>query len=251
LLGNVALLRLCILTTAFLIPYYLGGVRGFRALQVGDSLIWIAAPQMLVCPLAALLLRRLDPRITAVTGLCLVIGSFMSIAWTLTPRWGTDQFLISQLVQAVGQSFALSGLVFLGVLNLRPQDALTFGASLQVARLFGGEIGSAFVATEARVREQHASNLLGQHIRIGDPLVQDRLLGFGHLLTRSGYQAKAAAGLLGNTVRTMATTQATIDTYAVCSIFAVFALISVVILLPTPPRTPASHIPFFKRNRAG
>ena len=251
LLSNVALLRLCILTTAYLVPYYLGGVRGYRALQVGDTLIWIAAPQLFVCLLAALFLRRMDPRITAVIGLCLVVYSFMSIAWTLTPRWGTDQFLISQLLQAVGQSFALSGLVFVGVLNMRPQDALTFGAALQVARLFGGEIGSAFVTTEARVREQHASNILGQHVRVGDPAVQDRLLGYGHLLARAGYQAKAAPGLLSNTVRTMATTQATIDTYAVCSLFALFALLSVVILLPNPPRTPASHVPFFKRNRAG
>jgi DHA2 family multidrug resistance protein len=251
LLGNVALLRLCILTTAYLIPYYLGGVRGYRALQVGDTLIWIAAPQLIICALAALMLRRLDPRITAVLGLCLVVSSFMSIAWTLTPGWGSDQFLVSQLMQAVGQSFALSGLVFIGVLNMKPQDALTFGASLQIARLFGGEIGSAFVSTEARLREQHASNVLGQHIRIGDPAVQERLAGFGHLLASSGHQAKAAPRFLANTVRTMATTQATIDTYAVCSVFAVFALLSVVVLLPNPPRTPASHIPLFKRNRAG
>ncbi len=35
LLLNIAILRLTILSTAYLIPYYLGGVRGFRALQGG------------------------------------------------------------------------------------------------------------------------------------------------------------------------------------------------------------------------
>ena len=49
----VAFLRLTILSTAYLIPQYLGAVRGFRALQVGQTLVWIAAPQLIICPLAA------------------------------------------------------------------------------------------------------------------------------------------------------------------------------------------------------
>ena len=167
LLLNIGILRLTILSTAFLIPYYLGSVRGFRALQVGDTLIWIAAPQLIICPLAALTLRRFDPRIAAGIGLCLVGFACMSVAYGLTPSWGSDQFLPSQLMQAVGQSFALSGIVFIGVLNLRLEDALTFGAMLQTARLFGGEVGTAFIATLARVREQRASNLIGQHVQTG------------------------------------------------------------------------------------
>lgn len=248
LLINIALLRLTILATAYLIPYYLGGVRGFRALQVGDTLIWIAAPQLIICPLAALLLRRVDPRITAFTGLTLVGAACLSVAYTLTPSWGSDQFMVSQLMQAVGQSFALSGIVFIGVLNLRPQDALTFGAMLQTARLFGGEVGTAFISTEARVREQHASNLLGQHVRAGDPAVQERLAGFGHFLALSGHSAGAAPGLLSQLVRSLATTQATIDCFAAVAVIAVIGLVIVAIILPPPPRTPASYVPLFHRQ---
>ncbi len=248
LLTNIALLRLSILATAYLIPYYLGGVRGFRALQVGDTLIWIAAPQLVICPLAALLLRRLDARITAIAGLSLVGIACMSVAYTLTPVWGSDQFLASQLMQALGQSFALSGIVFIGVLNLRLQEALTFGAMLQIARLFGGEVGTAFIATEARLREQHASNILGQHIRIGDSAVQERLARFGLLLARSGHSAHAAPGLLGNLVRLMATTQATIDCFAAVAAVAVIGLVIVAIVMPPPPRTPASYVPLFHRH---
>ena len=61
----IALLRLTILSTAYLIPLYLGAVRGFRALEVGQTLIWIAVPQLIICPLAGLLLRRIDPRLVA------------------------------------------------------------------------------------------------------------------------------------------------------------------------------------------
>jgi DHA2 family multidrug resistance protein len=249
LLLSISILRLTILSTAFLIPYYLGGVRGFRALQVGDTLIWIAAPQLIICPLAALLLRRFDARITAGLGLCMVGLACMIVAYGLTPSWGSDQFLPSQLMQALGQSFALSGIVFTGVLNLRLQDALTFGAMLQTARLFGGEVGTAFIATMARLREQRASNLIGQHLQRGAPDVQQQLQAYGHVLARGGHPAAAAPALLANFVRVAATTQSTIDSFVAVAGVAAFGLVVLLILLPPPPTSPASYVPIFRRKQ--
>jgi MFS transporter, DHA2 family, multidrug resistance protein len=245
----IALLRLTILSTAYLIPFYLGGVRGFRAMQVGDTLIWIAAPQLIICPFAAFMLRRSDPRIIASSGLCLVGLACMVVAYRITPLWGSEQFLPSQLMQAVGQSFALSGIVFTGVLNLRPQDALSFGAMLQIARLFGGEVGQAFVTTTARIREQRASNLIGLHLQRGDADVQHRLLTYGQIIARGGHPAAAAPALLGNVVRTMATTQATIDSFVAVAACALFGLVLLILVLPAPPRSAASHEPFFRRKQ--
>jgi DHA2 family multidrug resistance protein len=250
LLMMISILRLTILSTAFLIPYYLGGVRGFRALQVGDTLIWIAMPQLILCPLAALMLRRFDPRITAGLGLSMVGFACMSVAYALTPSWGSDQFLPSQIMQAVGQSFALSGIVFVGVLNLRLQDALTFGAMLQTARLFGGEVGTAFIATMARLREQRASNIIGQHVQRGTLETQHRLQVYGHVIARGGHPATAAPAVLANVVRVVATTQATIDSFVGVAVFALVGLVVLVIILPPPPRTPASYTPLFHRKPA-
>jgi MFS transporter, DHA2 family, multidrug resistance protein len=248
LLANISILRLTILATAYLIPYYLGGVRGFRALQIGDTLIWIAIPQLILCPLAGLVLRRFDARIAAIIGLSMIICACMSTAWTLTPLWGSDQFLLSQLIQAVGQSFTMTGTIFISVLNLRLKDALTFGAMMQFSRLFGGEAGSAFIATLARKREQHASNLLGLHVQKGDLNVQERLAGFGHLLAGGGHPPQAATGLLDDAVRVMATTQATIDGFVAISAVAFVGLVIMAILPPPPPRTPASYVPLFHRD---
>lgn len=251
LLLMIGLLRLTILSTAYLIPYFLGGVRGFRALQVGDTLIWIAVPQLIICPIAALMLRRLDPRFVASMGLCLIGIACMTVAYTLTPNWGSDQFLLSQLLQAVGQSCALSGIIFNGVLHLRPQDALSFGALLQIARLFGGEAGQAFVSTLARLREQRASNLIGQHLQIGDPAVHQRLAAYAQTIAHHGHPGSAAPLLLGAVVRTMATTLATIDSFVGVACCAGFGLFVMIVLLRPPPRTPASHRPLFRRKAAG
>lgn len=250
LLLNIAILRLSILATSYLIPYFLGAVRGFRALQIGDTLIWIAAPQLILCPLAAFMLRRSDARITAALGLAMVCAGCMSVAYGLTPVWGEQEFLPSQLMQAVGQSFALSGIIFFGILNLRPQDALTFGAMLQMTRLFGGEAGAAMVATVTQKREQRASNLIGQHIQRGAHDVVERLQHYAQIIVHSGHPPIAAPALLANAVRTAATTQATIDGFVVVAACAAFGLMVVMVLLPTPPQTPASHIPFFRRRPA-
>jgi DHA2 family multidrug resistance protein len=243
----VAFLRLTILATAYLIPLYLGAVRGFRALEVGQTTFWIAAPQLLLCPLAALMLRRTDPRLVASIGFVFISAACLMVGHTLTPLWGSDQFLPSQLLQAVGQSFALSGVLFFVVLHLRPQDALTFGALIQTARLMGGQVGQAFVVTLTRVRGQIASNMIGLHVRSGDGDVTHRLQLYAAATARAGDAASGSlrgASLLGSIVRGVATTQSVIDAFVTVGGLTALALLVLVVHRPAP-RGPASAPPLF------
>jgi MFS transporter, DHA2 family, multidrug resistance protein len=244
----IAFLRLTILATAYLIPLYLGSVRGFRALDVGQTLVWIAAPQFVLCPLAALMLRRTDARLVASIGFIFISIACLMVAYNLTPIWGSYQFLPSQLLQAAGQSFALSGVVFFGVLHLKPQDALTFGAMLQTARLLGGEIGTALVTTLARVRTQVASNLIGQHVQVGDPQVLQRVRAYGAVTTRVIDPTSAVSRgelVLSGLVRSAATTQAVIDCFVVIGVLTAIALLMVV-CRSAAPEGPASAMPLFR-----
>ncbi len=243
----IAFLRLTILSTAFAIPQFLQVVRGFRALEVGQTLVWIAAPQLVVCFTVGYLLRRADPRLIACIGFFCICFACLMVAYNLTPLWGTDQFLPSQLLQAVGQSFALSGTLFFAVLHLRPQDALTFGAATQTARLMGGEVGQAFITTFIRVRGQVASNLLGSHVQIGDGQVMQRLQAYAAATARAGDPSSAAArgaAVLGNVVRSAAATQGIIDGFIVLAVFTAVTLILLVTRKAAPPG-PASHISLF------
>ena len=244
---TVAFLRLTILSTAFVIPQFLQVVRGFRAIEVGETLIWIAAPQLLVCYMGGFLLRRLDSRLVASFGFICICIACLTVAHTLTPVWGSDQFLPTQLFQAVGQSLALSGVVFFGILHLRPQDALTFGAALQVSRLMGGELGTAFVTTFVRKRGQIASNLLGQHLQIGDPEVISRIQAYAGATARAGTAANAATrgeAVLNNVVHGLSITQAIIDSFVVISAATAVVLIIIVTRRAAPPH-PAGPTPLF------
>ena len=248
----IAFLRLTITSTAYLITLYLGVVRGYRDLEMGETLIWIAVPQLLFCPLAALMMRRSDPRLVASIGFIFVCVACLMVAYNLTPLWGSYQFLPSSLLQALGQSFALSGVTFLSVLNVRPQYALTFGALFQTARLMGGEIGSAFVATMARVREQVASNLIGQHVRVGDPHVIQRVREYGAMTTKVVDPVSAMTRgelVLGDIVRAAATTQAVIDVYVAVAVLTAVALL-IVVFRRRPPEGPAPAPPLFPVRHA-
>jgi DHA2 family multidrug resistance protein len=244
----IGFLRLTILSTAYLIPLYLGAVRGYRALEVGETLIWIAIPQLILCPLAALMLRRTDARLVACIGFIFISVACLMVAYGLTPTWGSDQFLPSSFLQAVGQSFALSGVVFFGILHLKPKDALTFGVVLQTARLMGGEMGTAFVTTFTRVRGQVASNLIGQHVQSGDAQVLQRIRAYGAATTRAldpGGAVSRGGLVLGNVVRAAATTQAVIDGFVAVGLLTALALLITVSRRP-PPEGPASAPPLFR-----
>jgi DHA2 family multidrug resistance protein len=253
LLVMVAFLRLTILSTSYTIPQFLQVVRGFRAIEVGESLVWIALPQLVVCLMAGYVLRRVDPRMVASVGYMLIMAACLMVAHGLTPVWGSDQFLSSSLLQALGQSFALSGTVFFAILHLRPQDALTFASAIQIARLMGGEIGTAFVVTFVRKRGQVASNLIGQHVQVGDVDVLNRIQGYAAVTARAGNPANAATrgeAVLSNVVHNLSITQAIIDTFVVIAVATALALLVVVTRRSAPPH-PAGHIPFFaQRNEA-
>ena len=254
LLLMIGLLRVTLLATSFLIPQYLQAVRGYRALEIGQTLIWIAAPQLLVCWVAAVLLRRLDARLVSALGFALVSLACLSVAGGLTPDWGSDQFLPSQLVQALGQSLALSGVMFFGVLHLRPDEALTFGAGIQTARVMGGEIGLSCLVTLTRVRAQAASNTLGQHVSPGDSPLLGRLAQYAGIVRHAdgdvGAAAKRAVGLLGNAVHTAAATQSVIDSFIVLGGVTALAVVLTVVH-KAAPLGPASHVPLFSRGRKG
>jgi DHA2 family multidrug resistance protein len=250
----IGALRSSILSTTFLVPQFLGAVRGFRSLDVGDALLWVGLPQLLLCPLSGFLLRFVDPRLNAALGLCCIGCACLMVAYGLTPLWGSEQFLPSQILQAIGQSMAFTGVVFNGVLNIKLDSALTFGAMLQTARLFGGEVGQAFTATFQRIREQRASNLIGLHLQAGADGVVDRLRAYGHVLARAAHldgNGAASASILGRAVRSAATTQSVMDSYVALAAVVLMGLVVLAALKAAPGAPPPlTHLLFGNRPRA-
>src|SRR5262249_20088834 len=136
-----------------------------------DVLNWIALPQFLLIPLVALALRRIDARLLLGIGFALIaVGSWMDTE--LTHDWASADFMSSQIVEALGLAIGITALVTFAVSNITPPQAAAIAATIQTARLFGIELGTAFIQTFVRVREQTYSNLIGQHVSAGSDVVE-------------------------------------------------------------------------------
>ena len=242
--GNIPLLavyisffRFIILSTSYLVPQYLITVQNYRALDVGGALIWIALPQFLLAPIIGTLLRFIDARITMALGFT-AIGCACFLAGQLTDNWATINFLPLSLLQAVGQTFALTSLTWFLVKHLHPQQVLTLGALLQTARLFGAELGSAFMQTFVRMREQLYSNLVGLHVVAGAQATNERLQDYANTVVERSVGSPAALGraaaLLASAVRKQSFVLAYIDSFMVLG-FAVIAALILMLLLRDPP----------------
>jgi DHA2 family multidrug resistance protein len=163
------------------------------------------------------------------------------MAGQLTHDWATYDFLPSQLLQAVGQSFALTSVVWFNLKHLELKEVLTFGAVLQTARLFGGELGSGFIQTFLRVREQMYSNLIGLHVVVGSQATQQRLQDYANAVNgRSNGSSEAdarAAALLAHSVNNQASVLSYIDGFMLLG-FAALGALCLMLLLKDPPAQP-------------
>jgi MFS transporter, DHA2 family, multidrug resistance protein len=242
--GNLPLLffyisffRFVSLSTSYIIPQYLTTVLNYRAIEIGGVLMLIALPQFVLSPIVATILRFVDARLTMACGFALVgVACFM--AGHLTGDWAGNDFLPSQIVQAIGQTLTLTSIVWFALQHLDASQIFTFGALLQTARLFGGELGSAFVQTFIRMREQIYSNLIGLHVIAGSNLTEQRLQDYARIVKDRSVgnpetNARATA-LLAQAVRDQANVLAYIDSFMVLG-FAVIGALLLMLLLRDPP----------------
>jgi DHA2 family multidrug resistance protein len=224
--------------TSFVVPDYLTRVQGLRSLQSGDVLNWIALPQIVLVPLVAWLLRHVDARLMLAVGLALIaVGSWMDTG--LTHDWANDDFLPSQLVEAVGLALGITSLIFFAIAHLTPAQAITGAGLVQTARLLGNEAGTAFIQTFVRIREQVDSNLTGLAVTTGDAATQRTTTELAQLFAdrASGVGDPTGQSLLAlaDMVRREAYVLAYIDTFWVVAWVLATSLVLLLFLTRPPP----------------
>jgi DHA2 family multidrug resistance protein len=242
--AGLILFRFSLLATIILVPQTLA-VHGFEANQIGPAVIWTALPQLLIACIAALiLLRGYDSRLMMAAGFtCIAAASLLNAQYTSV--WSAANFYRSELLMGVGQSFAFIGLVSTIVLQAifsgglsKPQDALTFSAFFHIIRLFGGQIGVAYMTHFMAVREQLHSNLLGLHVQGGNWLDDASI----HQLAAGLYDGSAglaaatgrAVGIIAGRLRLQAYTLTFIDGFHLVAWACVAALVLIALLRRAP-----------------
>jgi DHA2 family multidrug resistance protein len=245
LLGAVLIFfRFVMLATVVVIPSYLGSIKGYLPLQTGPVLLWVAVPQCIFGLLGMYLLRYIDARLMLTIGFALV-GVACLMDASLTAAWSGSNFWVPQLVLAIGYALsfnAMVGAIILEVINTgalsRPIDVLTFAGYFQTVRLFGGELGVAFMQHFLSAREQFHSNVLGLSVQLGESATTHRLLGLSAgMLSRSpglGAASGRAGEILSLQVKQQAFTLAITDSFLLVAWSIVCCLIVIAGMAPVP-----------------
>ena len=219
--------------SVYILPQYLGQVQRYNAEQIGDVLAWTGLPQLLLIPLVPVLMRRFDARHIASVGIALfAASSFMD--FTLSLDTAGDQFLIPNIVRAIGQALVLTPVSAVTTAGIAPGEAGAASGLSNMLRNLGGAVGTATLQTIITKREQFHSNIIGQSVTPYREEVRERLAGLTDYFLAHGVADAAAAQhqaivAIGGIVRRQALVMGFSDAFA--AIGTMLAIAAVVILL--------------------
>jgi DHA2 family multidrug resistance protein len=237
---SILVFRFVLLVVYVLIPGFLGNIQGYRALQTGQTLAWVALPQFLVVWLVALTIIHTNSRLVMAVGFT-VIASASWIFSRIDSSWAGASFQIVELTLTAGLACAYIGMVGSIVLQALEAGALksaaniaTFSGLMHFSRIFGGTAGVAILTHFISVREKFHSNMIGLHVQTGNWLTTERLqmLTGGLLPSSTGLGESQARGvaLLSEQIRAQAYTMAIADGFVLIA-WVVLGFLLVMLLL--------------------
>jgi DHA2 family multidrug resistance protein len=232
--------RFALLATVLIIPQSLS-VRGFDASHFAPAVMWTAVPDVVLAFIAAHLLNKgMDSRLLMAIGFAAIAFACVVNA-NFTSAWSAENYFRSELLMAVGQSFALIGLVSTIVLQAAfsggmasPFRVLTFSAFFHTVRLFGGQIGVVWMVHFIAEREKLHSYLLGLQVQAGDWVTEQTLRGLTAGLSAKSSGIAAASGravaIVDGKLRLEAFTLTFIDGFHLIAWTCVFTLALIALL---------------------
>jgi len=157
-------------STIYLTPLFLGRVRGYSALQIGEAVFSTGVFQILTVPIYSWLARRYDMRWILMTGLSLFALSMWEFA-PITHDWGASQLLVPQALRGMGQQLSVAPVVSLTLGSLAPARLKLASGLFNLMRNLGGAIGIAWCATLLNNRTNLHFFRLAEHLNYANEAV--------------------------------------------------------------------------------
>ena len=169
----------------YLYPVYLGQIRGYNALMIGEAMAVTGAAQFLTAPLAGRLMTRIDPRWMMTLGLVAFAGGTYWMTW-LTPDWDFHEIFWPQILRGFGIMFAMIPVNNVALGTLPPERLKNAAGLYNLTRNLGGAVGLAILTTVLNARtDLHLARLHEQVTWSRTPAVEalaaltQRLSSFG------------------------------------------------------------------------
>ncbi len=236
-------------SSTYLIPLFLGRVRGFTAMDIGATVFVTGIAQLASTVIAARLSQTVDPRKVITVGLTLFATSLW---WTshIGPEWGFWELLGPQMLRGFSIMLCIVPSVGLALTGFAQVELRYASGLFNLMRNLGGAIGIAVVNTwlgdQTRIHFARAGEALGQAGEQASGFVAGMAQAFGQITTDPAEALQMAQSEFAHAASRIALTSAFDEVFQIMAWVFVAALVLVPLCkapaLPGPgaPKPPAS-----------
>jgi DHA2 family multidrug resistance protein len=226
----------------YLFPLYLGMVRGYNAIMIGETVFVTGLVMFFTAPFAGRLVTKVDPRFMLVAGfLFFALGTYW-MTW-LTKDWDFWELLWPQVFRGVGLMTAIIPInnIALGTL---PAERVKNGSGLyNLTRNLGGAVGLALLTTLLNDRTDLHLSRLHEAVTWSRPAALETLDRLTQRFASFGSDAQLmAVKQLNALVHREAVVMAFADVFlGLTVLFVVLAMVALVVRRPTQPQGSGGH----------
>ena len=221
----------------YLYPVYLARVRGYSALQIGETMFLTGICMFITAPIAGRLVRIVDPRWMMVAGFSgFGIGTFL--ASDITKDWDFGNLILPQIFRGVSLMLCMIPITNTALGTLPPERLKNGSGLFNLMRNLGGAFGLALINTMINKRLDLHLERLHEVVSWGRSTADETLANMTLALAARGSDAEMAAiSKLSAMVRREATVMAIGDVFLALTVL--FLLIPFLIPLMRKPRPAA------------
>ncbi|WP_134498353.1 DHA2 family efflux MFS transporter permease subunit [Microvirga pakistanensis] len=202
----------------YLYPVYLGRIRGYSSLQIGETMFVTGAVMFLMAPVAGILSRKMDPRAMMGIGFAaFAFGTWMMSG--LTKDWDFWELFLPQVFRGVGLMICMVPINNIALGTLPPDRIKNASGLYNLTRNLGGAVGLALINTILNSRLDLHLQRLRESVNWGRSTAVEALnamtLNFQALGTDAG---TAAIKTLSNMLRREATVMSFADVFLLLTV---------------------------------
>jgi DHA2 family multidrug resistance protein len=181
----------------YLYPVYLGRIRGYDALQIGETMFITGLCMFFTAPIAGRLSQKIDPRIQMMIGFSgFALGTW--IASRITADWDFHELLVPQILRGVSLMLCMVPINNLALGTLPPAQLKNASGLYNLTRNLGGAVGLALINTLLNTRTDLHITRLHEMVAAGRQVAEENLASVTQRFIEFGDAAQAMALALIN-----------------------------------------------------
>lgn len=176
----------------YLYPLYLGQIRGFDSMMIGETMFVSGLAMFFTAPFAGILARKVDMRIMIMIGLLgFAVSSWMLTG--LTGDWDFRELFLPQILRGVSLMLCMVTVNNLALGTLPPERMKNASGLFNLTRNLGGAVGLALINTQLVDRGRLHFARLADDVTWSNPAVTHQLDTMAQAMSAKGLDGHKAA----------------------------------------------------------